>query len=445
MSVNAWQPRRIVAFCLCLLVFAWWARAGQQTNGTPGADGDVKIRVNVNAVLVPVVVRDSDGHVVANLKKEDFQVFDRGKPQFISGFTVQARAGVEGKPKAAEQAQVLPSVAVPNAAAPNASSRPATVPNRFIVFLFDDMHLAAGDLLRVEKAATKMIAESLADSDMAAVVSLSGTNSGLTRDRTKLEEAIMKISVQPLYRHDDHACPSIDYYQADLIQNKRNDQALQLAMADYATCAHLQGATPRMVENVVRSAAGQTLAIGDRDVWSSLATLGEIVRRMGALPGQRTLILISPGFLTLTPEAMAGKSKILDFAAQSNVTVSALDARGLYTTEIDASERGGSSARDLMTGQHAQYHSDTMTLNEDVMAELADGTGGTYFHNSNDLEGGFKKLTQAPECVYLLEFPLEKVKPDGAYHRLKVKVDQDGLKVQARRGYFAPAAPKNKK
>ena len=48
-------------------------------------------------------------------------------------------------------------------------------------------------------------------------------------------------------------------------------------------------------------------------------------------------------------------------------------------------------------------------------------------------------LTQAPEYVYLLEFSLEKVKPDGTYHPLKVKVDKEGPKVRALRGYFAPS------
>jgi VWFA-related protein len=163
---------------------------------------------------------------------------------------------------------------------------------------------------------------------------------------------------------------------------------------------------------------------------------------MGALPGQHTLVLVSPGFLTITPEAMAEKSEVLDIAERSNVIISALDARGLYTTEIDASEQGASSELDVMTGLHSQYHSDAMTLDEDVMSELADGTGGSYFHNSNDLEGGFKSLTQVPEYVYILEFSLEKVKLDGTYHPLKVKVDKGGLKVQARRGYFAPSKDK---
>ena len=79
------------------------------------------------------------------------------------------------------------------------------------------------------------------------------------------------------------------------------------------------------------------------------------------------------------------------------------------------------------------------------MAELADGTGGTFFHNSNDLEGGLQKLAAAPEYVYLLEPSLENVKPDGSYHRLTVKVNQEGLKLQARRGYFAPKPEKRKK
>jgi VWFA-related protein len=390
--------------------------------------------VNVNAVLVPVVVRDSEGRAVGNLKKEDFQVFEKNRLQVISGFTIEKRAGLVSTAKPAESSHATPSPAV----APQSPNSP----QRFFVFLFDDLHLAVGDLVRAQKAATKMLGESLDDSGMAAVVSMSGTNSGLTHDRAALEEAVMKLRVHELYQHDDHACPNIDYYQADLIHNKDNLEALQLAEVDYVTCAHLQGQPPHMIETVVRSVAAQSFSNGEHDVSATLDAIRGFVRKMGKLPGERTLILVSPGFLTITPAAMAEKSQVLDLAAQSNVIISALDARGLYTTEMDASERGGSSVLDLMTGQHSQYHSETMQLDEDVMAELADGTGGTYFHNSNDLEGGMKSLAQAPEYVYLLEFSLEKVKPDGVYHQLKVKVDKDGLQVQARQGYFAPKADK---
>jgi VWFA-related protein len=330
-------------------------------------------------------------------------------------------------------------------ATPEVAPQPDIARERFIVFLFDDMHLSLTDLPRVQKVATKMLADSLADTDMAAVVATSGMNSGLTHDRAKLQEAVMKLKAQELSRHDDRACPNIDYYLADLIQNKRDQQALELAEQDYRNCANLVGIMPGMAESIVRSAAAQTLAIGDRDVWATLSTVREVVRRMGMLPGQRTLILISPGFLTLTPEAMTQKSQLLDVAAQSNVTISVLDALGLYSTEIDASERGGASTQDLIQGPHAEHHRESMKLNENVMAELAHGTGGTYFHNSNDLEGGFKSLTQAPEYVYLLVFSPENAKPDGTYHPLRVKVDKTKLRVQARQGYFAPKPANNRK
>jgi VWFA-related protein len=80
------------------------------------------------------------------------------------------------------------------------------------------------------------------------------------------------------------------------------------------------------------------------------------------------------------------------------------------------------------------------------MSELANGTGGTFFHNSNDLEGGFKSLAQAPEYVYLLEMSVDHVKSDGAFHRLKVKVARDNVKVQSRLAYVAlQPSPKQKK
>jgi VWFA-related protein len=99
----------------------------------------------------------------------------------------------------------------------------------------------------------------------------------------------------------------------------------------------------------------------------------------------------------------------------------------------------------LVTGHESDYHRNTVTFAENVMAELADGTGGTYFHNSNDLEGGLQKLTDAPEYVYILELSLANVKMDGAYHPLNVKINRNGLRLQARRGYFAPQPPRKKK
>jgi VWFA-related protein len=199
----------------------------------------------------------------------------------------------------------------------------------------------------------------------------------------------------------------------------------------------------QVAESMVKSAASTALMIGDQDTSVTLGTLSEVVRRMASLPGERTLILLSPGFLTVTALAMTEKSQILDAAAHSEVTISALDARGLYTTELGADDRGPTSGK--RAAYESRSHEASMLLNEDVMAELADGSGGSFFHNDSDLQGGLKRLTAAPEYAYLLQLSLDDVKPDGTYHRLKVKVDREGLQLQARHGYFAPKPAKAKK
>jgi VWFA-related protein len=162
---------------------------------------------------------------------------------------------------------------------------------------------------------------------------------------------------------------------------------------------------------------------------------------MATLPGQRSLLLVSDGFLPIEGEARYAESQLLDLAVQSNVTINAIDARGLYATSMTASDDlRGRSPRKI-----EEYRRNSKSIEEQSMGELADGTGGTFFHNNNNLDAGFKAITQAPEVVYMLELPLDGVKANGSYHSLKVKVDREGTTVQTRRGYFMPKPEKHKK
>jgi hypothetical protein len=154
---------------------------------------------------------------------------------------------------------------------------------------------------------------------------------------------------------------------------------MDIAIANYFTCANATSETPDTARRKVESTALRVLTMNDQDVRMSLAFIAEVAKRMGQLPGQRTLILVSPGFLTITPESMAEKSMILNLAAQANVRINALDARGLYSTEVDASERGARSQLALVNGLDQAYHRETAELAGAVMGELADGTGGTFF------------------------------------------------------------------
>jgi VWFA-related protein len=410
--------------------------AAQQANDSQSAPP--KFEVNVNRVLVPVVVRDKQGLTVGDLKESDFQVFDNDKPHSVSGFTVEQRGatptGATGSP------ETVPQPPTPANAPPQAS----ILPQRVIVFLFDDMHLNFEDLAYAKKAGVKELDGALAGSNMSAVVSTSGKiNSGLTRDRAKLLEAITKLYPQGASRSAMSECPSISYYQADLMLNKHDPAANADAVAQVLNCD--PGINPQtdlpVAQRLAEAAARRALDNGFQDVQATFATLGEIVRRMSTLPGQRALILISSGFSNIEADGLTAESRIMDLAAQSNVTISALDARGLYTTSLTASE--DTHVVPVLT--RGDFRAAAMKAAENVMAELADGTGGTFFHNSNDLDAGFKSLTAAPEAVYVLELSLDNVKLDGAYHRLKVKVDREGLELQARRGYFMPKPEKKKK
>jgi|GEM_PF-3736271 len=136
--------------------------------------------------------------------------------------------------------------------------------------------------------------------------------------------------------------------------------------------------------------------------------------------------------------ARSEEEQNLDKAAQANVMISSLDARGLYTLMLDSSQRYASLDKE-------KYNQASLKGNDAVTTELAAGTSGTYFHNSNDLAGGFKALTVAPECLYLLEFSPSDAKPDGTYHRLNVKVNLAGVRLQSRHGYFTDKALKMKR
>ena len=96
------------------------------------------------------------------------------------------------------------------------------------MYLFDDLHLSAADLAYLKKIDAKALDGALVGSDMAAVVSTSGkVNSGLTRDRTKLHDAIMSLEPRSLYTSSAGECPKIEYYQADLIENKHDGSGLR--------------------------------------------------------------------------------------------------------------------------------------------------------------------------------------------------------------------------
>jgi VWFA-related protein len=387
-------------------------------------------KVNVKLVTVRVVVRDSQGHAIGNLHKEDFNLFDNGKPQVISHFSLE-QPGTE--------------VAKEQKTAENVGEKPS-VPEHYIAFVFDDIHLTFGDLVQARVAADRHLT-TLLPTDRAAIFTTSGqTMLDFTDDRAKLHETLLRLQPRPIAGVGASECPYITYYMADLIENKHDNQAEQAAIQDALGCLNLpmqtqqqqQAATQTAVMTVGAEAARQ-LQAGSQESRVSLSVLKDVVRRMSVMPGQRSMVVVSPGFLTPEVDMLQDYMDVIDRAVHSNVMISSLDARGLYAVSPggDVSQRGPTNA--VSSSIESQYQTDSALAQHDILAELAYGTGGAFFQNNNDLDEGFKRVAATPEYFYTLGFSPQNLKLDGTYHHLKVSLKNPAkLTLQARRGYYAP-------
>lgn len=394
--------------------------AGNAQSTPEMASSDATFQSKVNLVMVPVVVRDRDGHAVGNLTKDDFELADKGKPQVISKFSIEKAPLTPGQP-------AKPDLSI---------GGPDNSPGRFVVYLFDDLHTEFADLARVQKAAVQHLSTALQPTDRTAIITTSGRgNLDFTNDKAKIQDAVMRIRPVSLYRHSPGDCPDMDYYIADAIRNKNDQQALNMEVQETIACDNLTGpSAPQMAQSIVQGAAAREISVGEQDTRVSLSVLKDVTRRLSAMPGQRMIVLASPGFLTISAESLQDESTILDRAVRENIVINALGARGLWTpSEFDASKQ-------YTSPQKAQYEHTSEIAQEDILASLTDGTGGTFFHNNNDLAEGFRKLATAPEYVYLLGFSPNNLKNDGSFHKLKISIaEKNGLSVQARRGYYAPS------
>jgi VWFA-related protein len=421
--------KALSALILAPLLYAQ-TTATQPPGEVNSQDAGITFQSKVNVVLVPVVVRNKAGKTVDGLTKEDFQLFDKGKLQSISRVAIEKG---EGKSEAAPEAKPKPTPAAGASPSTDTYTSDVATPTHFTAWFFDDIHVSVGDLLVARQAAEKFLAKGLRDTDRAAIYTTSGqTTVEFTDSIEKLREGFASLRPRPVSRTSTQECPDVSYYMGDLIVNKNDSIALNVAADDAMVCANLQ-TRPQAIA-MARSAAMRSLNEGQHETRLALGSLQDVVRRMSAMPGQRLIVMISPGFLRLADE-LRDESDIMDRAIKANVTISALDARGLYTDTPDITKNYTSANAVRMQQQYAREAS---RASSDVMAELADATGGTFFQNSNDITGGMKELSTPPEVYYVLAFSPQNLKLDGSYHSLKVTVRSQALSAKARRGYYAP-------
>jgi VWFA-related protein len=380
----------------------------------------------VNLVAATVVVRDAKGKAIGTLTKEDFRLFDNGKPQVISRFSVERPAS----PVIVEKND--------DAELPDASTKSAgpakVIANRFVAYVFDDLHLHLEDIVRACQAVATYVAKSLQPNERVAIYTTSGKNTlEFTSDIQEFQAALGKLRPNPT-RGGTTKCPDISYFMADKIVNQNDPGALALATADYRQCTGNQYITAQET----MSAAQTAIADGELESRQTTMVLKEVIRRLSAAPGQRSIVLTSPGFI-IAFFNQQDITDVTDRAVRANVVINSLDARGVWTPPQFSAQIEASTGGPPMAVTASGYYSAQANGQGEVLGSLADSTGGRWFHDNNDLGEGYTRLAEAPEFIYVLGFVPSNLKIDGSYHKLRVTlVTPKGDSVQARRGYFAP-------
>jgi VWFA-related protein len=416
-----------------------------------------KIQVKSNLVVVRVVVRDSKGKPVEGLKKEDFKLFDQGKEQSIAQFEVERSDVVTSGPT---------SVSAPGRAASLPTSRSAVLPampGKFLALYFDDLDIPDADMMQARNAADRYLATNLQPRDRVAIFTSGKMVTDFTADPKQIHDALYKLQSSSRLLTREHNCPDLSDYQAYQITQFSNDTNIDawrtaLDEAAHRGCGGRDESRSDGIESPAGTSTGSVagnlekpetdsypiLLLANRIVeqarvqsLADLTQLDEVVKYISHMPGQRTILLVSPGFLSQNVQYQLDRT--IDHALRSQVVISSLDPRGLplLMRDVDVTNEytaTGSAIRSQRASDFARERAAT-----DVLAETAEGTGGEYFHDNNDLKAGFGAVAGSP-LSYILAFAPTDAKLDGKFHTLKVVLTekQKGASIQARRGYFSP-------
>jgi VWFA-related protein len=396
-------------------------------------DTAATFKVRVNLVLVRVVVRDSQGRIIPDLRREDFQLFDNRKAQVISSFAVETPESHT----AAERGAATSGDAASESAASDPKQK--ALPQRFVAVVFDDIDLQMQDAVYVRAAATHLFG-ALAPSDRVGIFTTSGEHGlDFTDDREVLSRGLLGIVPHPLTGAQlFHPCPEISYYEADRIENFHDPDAFSVAVEDAVQCAFNGDETRRtQAQSLASSQATIALNAGDMQTEYVYRHLESVMQRMEHLPGQRVMVFVSPGFLLTN--TTRGSMDLVDRANRANVVINTIDARGLYTPDVMGDIADPPRQSVLTAGFRASFRVQAQNAQSEILAELANGTGGTHFQNRNDVDEGLREAVAAPALSYLLGFSPQNLKIDGRYHTLRVALTgKQKFAIQARHGYYAP-------
>jgi len=436
-----------LGFCLCVPAAPQDGPRVGQASSLPVVPADDRFRVSTNLVTVDVLVTAKKGRIVRDLGPADFLILEDDVPQAIQFFYRTAdRPSPAGPFAAAEEAPAVAAPAVPEVETSN-----------LIILLLDYSTTILANQKLVRDGARKYIRTTLKPDDTVAICAF---DSGLhvlqnpTRDREKLLAALEYSGSRGDAVAGERAAISTGASQAIEAQKALGVQigsllgaaasgAPSAAVAPALAMAQAQMDMARAAElryYALKSAFDDQLS---RSILLGIQALADSLR---AFPGRKSLVLLSQGFV-VPPNVRKILDAALESSVRANTAIYSIDARGLVsekqlfqTTELESISALQNGTRTRVVNGESQFDRAAMIgtdQEESLLRYLSNATGGLYLRNSNDLSRGLRAIDEDIHARYILAYTSTNKKTDGRFRAIRVQAREAGLKVRARRGYFA--------
>jgi VWFA-related protein len=378
------------------------------------------LQVKSTEVLVDAVVADHKNRLITDLTAQDFEIYEDGAPQDIISFRL-VRSESDAAPGPAGQQQKATDLA----------SEPAAgreLPNTIIVLL-DYSTTQLQHAKAIQDAAMKYVEKDMRPNDFMAVLVL-GTGlrvaSTFTNDKKQLVAALKKADSLSTIRLSDRPNPE----------------------ASSAGPASLDSATQKNLDEEIaarlrRMLITMTAAVDRIQGLGVLSAIRAIASAVGGIPGRKTLLLFSEGFVP-GPSVELELQSVAGVANRSQLAIYCIESQGLETrslngnlvpssqmgTRTDSTGYGGETGFDRAQEQGQD-------IREGGLRELAISTGGMLFRNNNDLSGGLDRMDREMRTYYLLSYHPKNDNLDGQFRQIRVALKNSNLTVRARSGYYA--------
>lgn len=408
---------RIAAVFVLLAGVGLMAGQGQPSSPQQPSAPAPTFKAVVEYVEVDAVVTDQQGNLVRNLKKEDFQVFEDGKPQTVSTFSV-VDIPIERAERPLFSTRPIE---------PDVQSNERPFDGRVYVMILDDLHVSALRSQQVRRSARQFIERNLGANDLMAVIYTGGRAADaqeFTGNKRLLLNAVDKFLGRKLQS----------------VTLSRNDQFFRQQLGPDA------GGRVDDPDDLERG----------RNATSMLASLRQVAEWFGGVRGRRkAMLLFSEGIdynladiiRNYDAPPSQASSIIMDIretiamTARSNVSIYAIDPRGLatqgdesigVTSFADQNDSAGGA------GIGIGSLNNELRLSQDSLRQLAEDSGGIAAVNRNDPTEVFDRIVRDNSSYYVLAYYPPTNKADGKFHKIEVKVNRPGLVVRSRRGYATP-------